>query len=411
MSTVQYPKTSAEYITMEDKHGAHNYHPIPAVLCKGKGPKMFDIEGKDYYDFLSGYSAVSQGHCHPRIVKAMQKQCETLCLTSRAFHNNILGPYAKFITEFLGYERILPMNSGAEGGETAVKLCRKWGYKKKGIPANQAQIIFAKNNFWGRTIAACSVSSDPECSGGFGPFTPGFISIDYNSIPSLEKALNEHGKTVAALYIEPIQGEAGVVVPDDGYLKKAYDLCKKHNVLFVADEIQTGLCRTGTMMCCDHDGVKPDVLILGKALSGGSMPVSAVLSSSDIMLCIEPGQHGSTYGGNPIACAVAIEALQILRDEKLAENAVKMGEVFRARMKKMGHSWLEVRGRGLLNALVVDEKQKFSAWDVCIKLMENGILTKPIHGNIIRMAPVLTITLEEMNDACDRIEKAFSLCK
>eukprot|EP01068_Selenidium_serpulae_P004885 Selendium_serpulae@DN3792_c0_g1_i2.p1 len=403
---MDFPKSSKEYIDLEDKHGAHNYHPLPAVLAKGKGTKVWDVEGKEYFDFLSAYSAVNQGHCHPRILAALTKQAETLCLTSRAFHNNILGPYEKFITNFFGYDKVLPMNSGVEGGETAVKLSRKWGYLKKKIPENKAKVLFCENNFWGRSIAAVSSSSDPDCYSGFGPFTPGFELVKYNNLPALEKALED--PNVAAFYVEPIQGEAGVVVPDDGYLKKAFDLCKKKNVLFIADEIQTGLCRTGKMLCCEHEGVRPDVLVLGKALSGGVLPVSAVLCDDEVMLCIQPGEHGSTYGGNPVACAVACEALRVLKEENLAQNSTVMGEKFREKMLAMNLSYVKtVRGKGLLNAVVIDEQHKHKAWDICMKMRDNGILAKPTHGNIIRFAPPLCITESELNQSCELIAKSF----
>jgi ornithine--oxo-acid transaminase len=400
---------SSKAIELEEKYGAHNYHPLPVVLTKGEGIHLWDVEGKHYFDFLSAYSAVNQGHCHPRIVNTLIEQAKTLTLTSRAFHNDVLGVYEKYITELFGYDKVLPMNTGVEGGETAVKLCRKWGYTKKGVPENKAKVIFATGNFWGRTIAAISASSDSSSYENFGPFVPGFDSVPYNDLPALEKVLTD--KNIAGFMIEPIQGEAGVVVPDEGYLKGAFDLCKKNNVLFIADEIQTGLCRTGKMLACDHENVKPDILILGKALSGGMLPVSAVLANDEIMLCLQPGQHGSTYGGNPLGSKVAIAALQVLIDEKLAENSDAMGEVFRRRMEALKEktSLIKiVRGKGLLNAIVIDNsKQEELAWDICLKMKEFGLLAKPTHGNIIRFAPPLIITNEQMQEACSIIEKAI----
>ncbi|KAF8821712.1 putative ornithine aminotransferase, mitochondrial precursor, partial [Cardiosporidium cionae] len=401
--------SSKQCIEIEMKHGAHNYHPLPVVLKEGKGIYVWDVEGKKYFDFLSGYSAVSQGHCHPRIIDALVKQAGKLTLTSRAFHNNVMAPYTRYISKLFGYDKILPMNTGAEGGETAVKLCRKWGYSKKKIPENQAKIIFCKNNFWGRTIAACSSSSNEDCFKGYGPYTPGFELIDYNSIPALEKALED--PNVAGFYVEPIQGEAGVIVPDRGYLKKAYDLCKAKNVLFIADEIQVGLSRCGSLIASEFDGVHPDVLILGKALSGGVLPVSAVLANDDIMLSIEPGTHGSTYGGNPLACAVAKEALQVLVDEKLAEKSLILGEIFREGMRKLNLPWIvEIRGRGLLNALEIDSSI-VNAWDICVLLAKYGILSKPTHLKNIRFAPPLVITEDELRTAMKQMEEAFKEVK
>ena len=396
-----------KYIDLEDKYGAHNYHPLPVVLEKGKGAKVWDVDGMEYYDFLSAYSAVNQGHCHPKIIGALQSQAEKLTLTSRAFYSSELGVYEKYMTEYFGYDKILPMNTGAEAVETALKLCRKWAYKKKGIAENQAVILFASENFHGRTIAIISASTDPDSKAGFGPYVGGVEIIDYNSLPALEKALAN--KNVAAFIVEPIQGEAGVVVPHEGYLKGAQELCTKHNVLFVADEVQTGIARTGKLVACDHEGVKPDVLILGKALSGGVYPVSAVFARDEIMLCIEPGEHGSTFGGNPLACAVAMAALEVVKEENLAENAERLGKVFRARMEAINSPLVTlVRGKGLLNAVVIkpfgDNK---TAYDVCLELKANGLLAKQTHGDIIRFAPPLVITEEQLNAACDIIEKVI----
>ena len=402
--------TPEYYINLEDKYGAHNYHPLPVVLEKGEGIHVWDTDGKKYFDFLSAYSAVNQGHCHPKIIKALQEQSGILTLTSRAFHNNILGEYEKFITEYFGYDKVLPMNTGVEGGETAIKLCRKWAYEVKKIPENQAKIIFATGNFWGRTIAAVSSSTDPDSYLGFGPFVPGLELIPYNNTEALEIALND--SNVAGFMVEPIQGEAGVVVPDDGYLKKVAEICKKHNVLLIADEVQTGIGRTGRLTCCEHENVKPDILILGKALSGGVFPVSAILADNDIMLCIKPGEHGSTFGGNPIACKVAIAALEVVREEQLADNAYQMGIIFRERMSKIDSPILEkYRGKGLLNAVVItpfEHKGKNKmAMDVCLDLKKNGLLAKPTHEHIIRFAPPLVISEQELNDACDIIENTI----
>ena len=399
-------KTSQIAIDLEDKYGAHNYHPLPVVLVKGKGVFMWDVEGKRYYDFLSAYSAVNQGHCHPKIVGALIEQAQTLELTSRAFYNNVLGVYEKFITEYFGYQRVLPMNSGAEGDETALKLTRKWGYKVKGIPENQAKIICCRDNFHGRTITVISMSNDPDARKDFGPFTPGFESIPYNDLSALEKALED--PNVAGFLVEPIQGEAGVFVPDEGYLKKAYDMCKAKNVLFIADEVQTGIARTGRLLACDWEGVKPDVLILGKALSGGVYPISAVLADDHIMLCIHPGEHGSTFGGNPVAAKVAMAALEVVRDEKLAENAEKLGEIFRAEIRKINSPYIElVRGKGLLNAIVIKPFNGKTAWDVCLKMRDNGLLAKPTHDHIIRFAPPLVITEEQIHEAVEIIRKSI----
>ncbi len=398
--------TSQQAIELEDKYGAHNYHPLPVVLSKGKGARVWDAEGKEYYDFLSAYSAVNQGHCHPKIVKTMQEQAETLTLTSRAFYNDVLGVFEKYITEYFGYDKVLPMNTGAEADETALKLCRKWGYLKKGIPQNQAKIVVCENNFHGRTITIISMSTDPDAFSDYGPFTPGFVTIPYNDLDALELELKD--PNVAGFLVEPIQGEAGVYVPEDGYLKKSYDLCKKYNVLFIADEVQTGIARTGKLLACDHEGVRPDILILGKALSGGAMPVSAVLADDEIMLTIKPGQHGSTFGGNPLAGRVAIAALEVVKEEKLAERAERLGEIFRQKMREIDSPMIElVRGKGLLNAVVIKPKDGKEAWDVCMKMAENGVLAKPTHGHIIRFAPPLVITDEELLEAAERIKKSI----
>lgn len=406
MNTTQETMTSNDLMQLEDKHGAHNYHPLPVVLARGEGPYMWDVEGNKYFDFLSAYSAVNQGHCHPKIIGAMTEQAYTLTLTSRAFYNDALGPYEKFATEFFGYDKILPMNTGAEGDETALKLCRKWAYMKKGVPENQAKIIVCENNFHGRTITVVSMSTDPDARDGFGPYTPGFITIPYNDLNALAEALND--PTVAGFLVEPIQGEAGVFVPDDGYLKMAYQMCRDHNVLFIADEVQTGIARTGKLLACDHEGVRPDILILGKALSGGVYPVSAVLADDEIMLCIKPGEHGSTFGGNPVAAKVAVAALEVVRDEKLAERAEHLGNIFREEMRKIDSSMIElVRGKGLLNAVVIKPKNGKEAWDVCLEMAKNGVLAKPTHGHIIRFAPPLVISEEELREAIGLIEKSI----
>ena len=397
--------TSKSIIDLEYKYGAHNYHPLPVVLEKGEGVFLWDVEGKKYYDFLSAYSAVNQGHCHPKIISALVNQSNKLTLTSRAFHNNILGQYEKFITEFFGYDKVLPMNTGVEGGETAVKLARKWGYEVKKVANDSAKIIFVEGNFWGRTLGAISSSTDPSSTNGFGPFMPGYEIIPYNDIESLKDSLKD--PNVVAFMVEPIQGEAGVVVPDDDYLKKAYDLCKESNVLFIADEVQTGIGRTGKMLCCEHHGFKPDILILGKALSGGVFPVSAILASDEVMLTIKPGEHGSTFGGNPVACEVAMAALNVIRDEKLAENADKMGVIFREKLKSYinGSKIVEeIRGKGLLNAIIInDEENSDIAWNICLKMAQNGLLAKPTHGNIIRFAPPLIINEKQLNNCIDII--------
>ncbi|PKP53327.1 MAG: ornithine--oxo-acid transaminase [Bacteroidetes bacterium HGW-Bacteroidetes-1] len=405
--------TSQLAIELEDKYGAHNYHPLPVVLSKGEGAKVWDVEGKEYFDFLSAYSAVNQGHCNPKIISALIDQAKILTLTSRAFYNDTLGVYEKFATTFFGYDKILPMNTGAEGDETALKLCRKWAYTKKGVPENQAKIIVCENNFHGRTITVISMSTDPDSRGGFGPFTPGFITIPYNDIPALEKALED--PNVAGFLVEPIQGEAGVFVPDDGYLSKAYALCKAKNVLFIADEVQTGIARTGKLLACDHENVRPDILILGKALSGGVYPISAVLADDEIMLCIKPGEHGSTFGGNPMAARVAVAALEVVKEEDLAGKAEYLGKIFRAEMSKLIEETTlvkKVRGKGLLNAIIVnDTEDSQTAWNICMKMAENGVLAKPTHGNIIRFAPPLVITEDQLYDAISRIKKSIlSFC-
>ena len=398
---------SQKFIELEDRYGAHNYHPLPVVLKKGKGVYLWDVEGEKYFDFLSAYSAVNQGHCHPKIIKALNDQASLLTLTSRAFHNNILGEFEKYMTKVFGYDKVLPMNTGVEGGETANKLARKWGYLKKGIPENKARILFAKGNFWGRTLAAISSSDDPTSYEGFGPYMPGYDLIPYNDLESLESELKD--PNVTAFMVEPIQGEAGVVVPDEGYLEGVRTLCSKYNVLFIADEVQTGIARTGKMLATDFEDARPDILILGKAISGGVYPVSAVLADDEVMLCIKPGEHGSTYGGNPLACMVAKAAIEVVIEENLAENAEILGELFRnelrSRLKDCEIVSL-IRGKGLLNAIVInDSDQSTTAWDMCISLKEMGLLAKPTHGNIIRFAPPLVITKDEMFQALDIIER------
>jgi len=398
--------SSQQAIELEDKYGAHNYHPLPVVLAKGEGPFMWDVEGNRYYDFLAAYSAVNQGHCHPKIVEALCEQARTLTLTSRAFYNDILGAFEKYVTEFFKYDKVLMMNSGAEADETALKLCRKWAYKVKGIPENQAKIICCDGNFHGRTITIVSMSNDPDSYGGYGPFTPGFIRIPYNDLNALEEVLKD--KNVAGFLLEPIQGEAGVYVPDEGYLKKAYDLCKANHVLFIADEIQTGIARTGKMLACDHEGVRPDMLLLGKALSGGAYPVSAVLADDEIMLTIKPGEHGSTYGGNPIACKVAMVALEVIKEENLVEKSEYLGKIFREEMRSLRSDMIElVRGKGLMNAIVIRPKNGKTAWDVCVKMKELGVLAKPTHGHIIRFTPPLVITEQQLREAIELIKKAI----
>lgn len=398
--------TSKMAISLEDKYGAHNYHPLPVVLSKGKGAKVWDIEGKEYFDFLSAYSAVNQGHCHPKIVGAMVEQAQTLTLTSRAFYSDTLGIYEKYITAYFGYDKVLPMNTGAEADETALKLCRRWAYDVKGIEDNRAKIIVCADNFHGRTISIISMSTDPESKAGFGPYTPGFEVIPYNDLGALEQALED--PDVAGFLVEPIQGEAGVVVPDEGYLSKAAALCKQKNVLFIADEVQTGIARTGKLLACEHENVRPDILILGKALSGGAYPVSAVLADDEIMLTIKPGQHGSTFGGNPVAAKVAVAALEVVKEEGLAEKAENLGKIFRAEMEKIDSEMVElVRGKGLLNAVVIHPKNGKTAMDVCLKMAENGLLAKPTHDHIIRFAPPLVITEEQLMEAIALIKKSI----
>ena len=403
---VTSPNT-AYYLALENRFGAHNYHPLPVVLERGEGVYLWDVDGKRYYDFLSGYSAVNQGHCHPAILATLIEQSKRLTLTSRAFHNNLLGEYEKYITEYFGYDKVLPMNTGVEGGETAIKLARRWAYTQKGVAENKAKIIFAEGNFWGRTLAAISASTDPSSYKGFGPFMPGFEIVPYNDLVALEKAFQD--PNVAAFMVEPIQGEAGVVLPDEGYLKKVSALCQEYHVLFIADEIQTGLARTGKMLACDHENVRPDILILGKALSGGFLPVSAVLADDHIMMNIKPGEHGSTYGGNPLACAVAITALRVLKEEQMAENAEKMGYLFRSELSKLESPFINtIRGKGLLNAIVISHSNPDAAWELCLSLKDLGLLAKPTHGDKIRFAPPLIITKDQILESVAIIEKGLS---
>ena len=398
--------TQQEYIERESRYGAHNYHPLPVVLQRGKGIFVWDTDGKKYFDFLSAYSAVNQGHCHHKIVGAVCEQAGKLALTSRAFHNDVLGQWEEDVTRFFGYDKVLPMNTGAEADETALKLCRKWAYLKKGIKDGMAKIIVCDGNFHGRTITIVSMSADPEAYRDYGPYTPGFVKIPYNDIPALERALED--PDVAGFLVEPIQGEAGVYVPDEGYLRRACDLCHAHNVLFMADEVQTGIGRTGRMLACDHEGVRPDILILGKALGGGVVPISAVLADDEIMLTIKPGEHGSTFGGNPVACRASMAALEVVREERLTENAEAMGRIFRDRMRSIGSDMIaEVRGKGLLNAVVIRPKNGREAWDVCLRMRDNGLLAKPTHDHIIRFAPPLIISEEELLDACGIIERSI----
>ena len=399
-------KTSLDYIELEDKHGAHNYHPLPVVLSRGEGVFVWDVEGKKYYDFLSAYSAVNQGHCHPNIVGALKNQADILTLTSRAFYNDTLGEYEKYITEYFGFDKVLPMNTGAEAVETALKICRKWSYQKKGIAPEKAKIIVCDGNFHGRTTTIISFSNDPDARNEFGPYTPGFINIPYNDLEALEKALND--PNVAGFMVEPIQGEAGVFVPEEGYLKSSYNLCQKAGVLFIADEVQTGIARTGKLLAVDHEHVKPDILILGKAISGGVFPVSAVLADDEVMMCIRPGEHGSTFGGNPLANKVAIAALDVIRDEKLAENAERLGNILRVELSAIKHDMITiVRGKGLLNAIVIKPKNGKEAWDVCLRLRDNGLLAKPTHGDIIRFAPPLVINEKQLIDCISIIKKTI----
>ena len=407
-TTINNSEKTQYYIELEEMHGAHNYHPIPVVLDRGEGVYVWDVDAKRYYDFLSGYSAVNQGHCHPEILRSFIEQSQKLTLTSRAFHNNVLGEFEKYITSLLGYDKVLPMNTGVEAVETGIKLCRKWAYEVKGIEEGKAMIIVCEGNFHGRTSTVISFSNDPLARKNFGPYMPGFISIPFNDIEALQKALND--KNVAGFLVEPIQGEAGVVVPDDGYLSKAKQLCEKANVLFIADEIQTGLARTGKMLACDHENVRPDILLLGKALSGGMMPVSAVLADDVIMMIIKPGEHGSTYGGNPLASKIAITSLQVLKDEKMAENAVLMGDLLREELKKINSLHVAmVRGKGLLNAIVIDHRNKDAAWELCLALKENGLLAKPTHGDKIRFAPPLIINKEQVLECVEIIKKSLSV--
>ncbi len=409
MSTAAIVKDSQYFIDLEDKHGAHNYHPLPVVLDRGEGVFVWDVEGRKYYDFLSAYSAVNQGHSHPKIVEALVAQAQKLALTSRAFYNSKLGEYEQKITTLFGFDKVLPMNSGAEAVETAVKLARKWSYEVKGISENAAKIIVCENNFHGRTTTIVSFSNDPDANQNYGPFTPGFIKIPYNDIIALEDVLNREAGNIAAFLVEPIQGEAGVYVPDSGFLKNASELCKNHNVLFIADEVQTGIARTGKLIACHHEDVQPDILILGKALSGGMYPVSAVLADNEIMNVIKPGQHGSTFGGNPIACAVAVAALDVVEEEKLSERAEELGKLFRSEIDKLIEKTdliTKVRGKGLLNAILInDTPDSSTAWNLCLQLKENGLLAKPTHGNIIRLAPPLVITEEQLTDCVKIIEK------
>ncbi len=406
METALLSPVTAAYLELEEQYGAHNYHPLPVVLEKGEGVFLWDVEGKRYFDFLSGYSAVNQGHCHPRIINSLIEQAQKLTLTSRAFHNNLLGEYEQFIANYFGYDKVLPMNTGVEGGETAIKLARRWAYAKKGVEDNKAKIIFAQGNFWGRTMAAISSSTDPSSYHQFGPFMPGFELVPYNNIPALEQALQD--PNVAAFMVEPIQGEAGVVIPDEGYLTKVRALCTQYNVLFIADEIQTGLARTGQLLACDHEGVRPDILILGKALSGGVLPVSAVLADDFIMMNIKPGEHGSTYGGNPLACAVAMSALTVIKEENLAENATAMGQLLRDELAKLASPYIKtIRGKGLLNAVVINHPNPDAAWELCLILKEKGLLAKPTHGDKIRFAPPLVITRAQILECVAIIDAAL----
>ncbi len=399
-------KRSAEHIALEEKYGAHNYHPLPVVLAKGEGVFVWDVEGKKYYDFLSSYSAVNQGHCHPKIVESLKKQVDVLTLTSRAFHNDTLGEYERYITNYFGFDKVLPMNTGAEAVETALKICRKWSYQKKGLAPETAKIIVCDGNFHGRTTTIISFSNDPDARDEFGPYTPGFINIPYNDLEALKEVLKD--STIAGFMLEPIQGEAGVFVPDEGYLKAAYDLCAAANVLFIADEVQTGIARTGELLAVDHEQVRPDILILGKAISGGVFPVSAVLADDEIMMCIRPGEHGSTFGGNPLANKVAIAALEVVREEKLAENSERLGRILRSELVNFENDMITiVRGKGLLNAIVIKPKNGKEAWDVCLKLRDNGLLAKPTHGDIIRFAPPLVITEEQLMDCISIIKKTI----
>ncbi|MGK6351411.1 ornithine--oxo-acid transaminase [Parapedobacter sp. DT-150] len=400
--------TTEQFIEKELQYSAHNYHPLPVVLERGEGVFLWDVDGKRYYDFLSGYSAVNQGHCHPKIIGALVEQAQKLTLTSRAFHSDLLGEYAEYITKYFGYDKVLPMNSGVEAVETALKLARRWGYDKKGIATNQAKIITVAGNFHGRTLNVVSFSTDPSSRDGFGPFMPGYEVIPYNDLEALAKTLRD--PQVAGFLVEPIQGEAGVYVPDEGYLAAAYDLCKQANVLFIGDEIQTGLARTGKMLACDHENVRPDILVLGKALSGGTLPISAVLADDEVMLCIKPGEHGSTYGGNPLACKVAIASLEVIREERLAERSAELGDYFRKRIGELHHPNIkQIRGKGLLNAIVIEHDNPDAAWDLCLALKDNGLLAKPTHGDKIRFAPPLVITEEQLDECIHLIEKSLNI--
>ena len=407
-ATIREQSASQRLMNLEEQYGAHNYHPLPVVLNRGEGIYVWDVEGKRYFDFLSSYSAVNQGHCHPRIVKALKDQADVLCLTSRAFYNDALCEYEKFMHDFFGYDRILPMNTGAEGVETALKLARRWGAVKKGIDNDKIKVICCDGNFHGRTVTVITMSNDPSSYAQYGPLTPSFIRVPYNNIDALRETLDKYGDKVCAFIAEPIQGEAGVFVPDDGYLKKCFDLCHEHNVLFIADEVQTGIARTGRMLCCEHDGIRPDIVILGKALGGGVLPVSACLADDDIMLNIKPGEHGSTFGGFPLAARVAVEALKVVKDEHLVENAERMGQIFREEIKKIDSPFIEqIRGRGLLNAIVTKPIHGKTAWEICLKMMENGLLAKPTHDHIIRFAPPLCINEEQLREAIAIIKRSF----
>ena len=406
MQATKTTTSTKQYLEKEELYGAHNYHPLPVVLNKGEGVFVWDVEGKRYYDFLSGYSAINQGHCHPRIIETFIQQAQRLTLTSRAFHNDALGEFAEYITKYFGYDKVLPMNTGAEAVETGIKLARRWGYEVKGVPSNKAKIITCEHNFHGRTVSIVSFSTDNDSRKDFGPFTPGFETIPFNDIAALKVALQD--PNVVAFLVEPIQGEAGVIVPDDGYLSQAAALCKEANVLLMADEIQTGLARTGKMLACDHEDVRPDILLLGKALSGGTMPVSAVLADDEIMLTIKPGEHGSTYGGNPLACRVAITALQVLKDEKMAENATKQGEYLRKKLAALKHEHIAiVRGKGLFNAIVINHPDQHAAWEMCMQFKNNGLLAKPTHGDRIRFAPPLLITRDQIDECVDIIQRSM----
>ena len=405
---MQISKNAQHYIDLEHQFGAHNYHPLEVVLSRGEGPFVWDVDGKKYFDFLSSYSAVNQGHCHPKIVKALTDQAAKICLTSRAFYNDCLGEYEEFMHHYFGYDKVLPMNTGAEAVETALKLARRWGYRVKGVPEDESIIVVCNGNFHGRTISIISMSSDPSSYTDYGPFTPGFAKIEYNDLEQLRTVLEREGHRVAAFLLEPIQGEAGVMVPDEGYLKACYDLCHKHRVLFVADEVQTGIARTGRLLACDHEGVRPDILVLGKAISGGVLPVSAVLADDEVMLTIGPGEHGSTFGGFPLACKVAIAALEVVRDEHLAEHAEELGQLFRSELAKIDSPFIElIRGKGLLNAIVIKPRNGIEAWNVCEQFAQNGLLAKPTHRHIIRLAPPLPITREQLMEAVAIIRRSL----